>query len=187
MTSFPEILLIAAGLSMDAFAVSLGASAAEPDMGGRAAFRLSFHFGLFQFMMPVLGWFLGAHVVAYFAAFDHWVAFGLLSLVGVRMIRAGLDRQVTAWRGDPSRGWTLVILSVATSIDALAVGLTLALLGTAIWYPSVVIGVVTGGVSFMGIRLGNRLGRAVGKRMEIAGGALLVAIGLRILYLHLMG
>jgi len=185
--SFPEILLIAIGLSMDAFAVSLGASAAQRDMGGRAAFRLSFHFGLFQFMMPVLGWALGATVVAYVAAFDHWIAFGLLSIVGVRMIRAGFDHQVTAWRGDPSRGWTLVILSVATSIDALAVGLTLAMLGTAIWYPSVVIGIVAGGLSFMGIRLGSRLGRTFGKRMEIAGGVLLLGIGLRILYLHLGG
>jgi len=185
--SFPEILLIAIGLSMDAFAVSLGASAAQRDMGGRAAFRLSFHFGLFQFMMPVLGWALGATVVAYVAAFDHWIAFGLLSIVGVRMIRAGFDHEVTAWRGDPSRGWTLVMLSVATSIDALAVGLTLAMLGTAIWYPSVIIGLVAGGLSFMGIRLGSRLGRTFGKRMEIAGGALLLGIGLRILYLHLGG
>ena len=185
--SFPEILLIAIGLSMDAFAVSLGASAAERDMGGRAAFRLSFHFGLFQFMMPVLGWVLGATVVAYVAAFDHWIAFGLLSIVAIRMIRAGFDHEVTAWPGDPSRGWTLVMLSVATSIDALAVGLTLAMLGTAIWYPSVVIGLVAGGLSFTGIRLGSRLGRTFGKRMEIAGGVLLLGIGLRILYVHLTG
>ena len=185
--SFPEILLIAIGLSMDAFAVSLGASAAERDMGGRAGFRLSFHFGLFQFLMPVLGWALGATVVAYVAAFDHWIAFGLLSIVAIRMIRAGFDHEVTAWPGDPSRGWTLVMLSVATSIDALAVGLTLAMLGTAIWYPSVVIGIVAGGLSFAGIRLGSRLGRTFGKRMEITGGVLLLAIGLRILYLHLGG
>jgi putative Mn2+ efflux pump MntP len=185
--TFPEILLIAIGLSMDAFAVSLGAGAAGRDMGGRAAFRLSFHFGLFQFMMPVAGWFLGAHVVAYFAAFDHWIAFGLLSIVGVRMIRAGFDPRFATWRGDPSRGWTLVMLSLATSIDALAVGLTLAVLGIAIWYPSVVIGLVTGGLSLTGVRIGSRLGRTLGTRMEIAGGVLLLAIGLRILYVHLTG
>ena len=177
-------IVLAFGLAMDATAVA----AARGLLHRRGELvALPLLFGAFQSGMAALGWLLGAWGGKYVAAFDHWIAFGLLSIVGVRMIRAGFDHEVTAWRGDPSRGWTLVMLSVATSIDALAVGLTLAMLGTAIWYPSVVIGLVAGGLSFMGIRLGSRLGRTFGKRMEIAGGALLLGIGLRILYLHLGG
>jgi manganese efflux pump family protein len=182
-----DILIIAVGLSMDAFAVSLGASATNRARGARAKFRLAFHFGLFQFLMPICGWLLGVSVARYIEAVDHWIAFGLLAFVGGRMIRAGL---VGGGEGDepagpdPTRGMTLVVLSVATSIDALAVGLTLAMLGTGIWYASMVIGVVTGCLSLVAIGLGARLGRAFGKRMELVGGCLLVAIGLRILVEH---
>jgi len=101
------------------------------------------------------------------------------------MIHAGFDPEGQTYTSDPSRGMTLVMLSVATSIDALAIGLTLAMLQVRIWYPSVVIGVVTGGLSLVGLRLGSRLGARFGKRMEIAGGLILVLIGLRILISHL--
>jgi len=181
-----EILVIAVGLSMDAFAVALGASASQRARGARATFRLSFHFGLFQFLMPVCGWLLGVTVAPYIVAVDHWVAFGLLSLVGVRMVRAGMAGQAGGDdRGDPSRGMTLIALSIATSIDALAVGLTLAMIGTSIWYASVIIGLVTGFLSLVAIGLGSRLGQALGRRMEIVGGLLLIAIGVRILVQHL--
>jgi len=185
--SLVEILAIAVGLSMDAFAVSLGAGAADRAIGARATFRLSFHFGLFQCLMPIAGWLLGETIVWLVAAFDHWIALGLLALVGARMIRAGFAKNGEPWRGDPSRGLTLVVLAVATSIDALAVGLSLAMLGTAVWVPAVVIGLITGSLSVAGVRLGSRLGRAFGKRMEIAGGVVLIAIGLRILVEHLGG
>jgi putative Mn2+ efflux pump MntP len=183
---FVEILLIAVGLAMDAFAVSLAAGALRQVHGARATFRLSFHFGLFQFMMPVIGWYAGSSIVAYIAAFDHWIAFGLLAYVGGRMILSGLGKREEAFRGDPSRGYLLVSLSVATSIDALAVGLSLAMIQVSIWYPSVVIGVVAGAFSIVGVGLGRRLGIAFGKRMEVAGGAILIAIGLRILFTHLL-
>ena len=179
-----EILAIAVGLAMDAFAVSLGAGAANRAISRRAAFRLAFHFGLFQFLMPLAGYLLGAGIVGYFGTVDHWIAFALLAFVGVRMVRAGVDHQTETWRGDPSRGWTLVMLAVATSLDALAVGLSLAMLGAAIWYPAAVIGLITAGLSVAGVRLGTRLGSAFGKRMEVAGGLLLIAIGARIVLEH---
>ncbi len=172
---------------MDAFAVSLAAGGSGLARGSRATFRLAFHFGLFQFLMPVIGWSIGAGVANRIDAFDHWLAFGLLSFVGIRMVREAVSGEERRYDRDPSRGWSLISLSVATSIDALAVGLSLAMLQVGIWYPSAVIGVVTAGLSFLGVRLGRRLGRALGSRMEIAGGVLLILIGLRILVFHLRG
>jgi len=172
---------------MDAFAVCLGAGTQESTSGPRPTFRLSFHFGLFQFLMPVVGWFAGATLVRYIASYDHWVAFGLLAFVGARMIRSGLDKNHETPKNDPSRGWTLILLSIAVSIDALAIGLSLALIGVTIWYPAVVIGIVTGLISWLGLRLGNALGTKFGKAMEIVGGLVLVVIGVRILLTHLIG
>jgi len=183
--SIIEIFLTAVALAMDAFAVSLAAGASARVRGPRAALRLSFHFGLFQFLMPVLGWFLGLRIAPAISAVDHWVAFGLLAFVGVRMIRSGFDPTERRY-GDPSRGLALVGLSLATSIDALAVGLSLAMVGIDIWFPSVVIGIVALALSLAGVYLGQRLGVLFGKRMEIAGGIILVLIGLRILLTHLL-
>jgi putative Mn2+ efflux pump MntP len=172
---FWEILVVAVGLSMDAVAVSLAASASNRARGARAMFRLSFHFGLFQFLMPVIGWLIGATVAPYIASFDHWV----------RMIRAALGGRDEDLGRDPSRGATLLMLSVATSIDALAIGLTLAMIGDGIWTASAVIGIVTASLSLLAVALGTRVGRAVGTRMEIVGGLALIAIGVKILVDHL--
>jgi manganese efflux pump family protein len=179
-------LLLAVGLAMDACAVSLGAGATGRSAGRRAAFRLGFHFGLFQFLMPILGWFLGYSVAHLIAAFDHWIAFGLLAIVGGRMIRSGLNPESSLDPGDPSKGWSLILLSIATSIDALAVGLSLAMIRVAIWQPAVIIGVVTAAMSVIGLRLGSRLGRAFGSRMEVVGGVILLLVGIRILIQHLV-
>jgi putative Mn2+ efflux pump MntP len=183
--SILELIGIALGLGMDAFAVALGAGATGRSSGARAAFRLSFHFGLFQFFMPVAGWFGGSLLVSRIAPYDHWLAFGLLTVIGGRMIRAGLHAEPDADPRDPSRGWSLVLLSLATSIDALAVGLSLALLGQRIWYPSGLIGVVAAAMTLTGLRLGHRLGLRFGRRMEIAGGVILIAIGIKIVVEHL--
>ena len=183
--SFPEILLIAVGLAMDAFAVSLGVGTTQFADSARPRFRLAWHFGLFQALMPALGWLVGSAVANIIAPFDHWIAFVLLAFVGVRMIRSGLSKEVESHPTDPSRGGTLVMLSVAVSIDAFAVGLSLAMLSVPIVYPIVVIGVVTAGLSAIGLRLGNRLGKAFGKSMEIVGGGILIAIGVRIVVSHL--
>jgi putative Mn2+ efflux pump MntP len=183
--SFPEIFLLAIGMAMDAFAVCLASGSLPLTQGPRPAFRLSFHFGLFQFIMPVLGWLAGATIEPVSRDHDHWIVFGLLSFVGLRMIYSALkggESQST----DPSRGLTLVLLSVAVSVDALAVGLSLGLLGIFVWYPAIIIGVVTGVLSLIGLRLGNRLGRRFGKSVEVIGGFVLIGIGLQILIAHLM-
>jgi putative Mn2+ efflux pump MntP len=180
-----EIIIIALGLAMDASAVSLAAAAAGFAPDARAKFRLSFHFGLFQFLMPVAGWFMGISFVSHFKAFDHWIAFFLLAFVGIRMIWEGMGSSAEVQKKDPSRGMTMVMLSVATSIDAQAIGLSLALLEVNIWYPSIMIGVITTGMSLLAIRIGTGLGALFGKRMEIFGGMVLLLIGSRILFSHL--
>ncbi len=183
--SIVEVLLIAVGLAMDAFAVSLGIGTTGQARGRRPAFRLSFHFGLFQCLMPILGWLIGSRIEFLMGQVDHWIAFGLLGFVGSRMIRSGFDVDGESYRSDPSRGRTLVLLAVATSIDAMAVGLSLAMLRVEIISPSIMIGIITGSLSLIGLGIGCRLGETFGKRMEIIGGLILVAIGVRILVTHL--
>ena len=176
-----DIVLVAIGLAMDAFAVSLAAGTSAHLRGVRPAFRLSFHLGLFQFMMPVLGWIGGVNLAGLVSSVAPWIAFALLVVVGARMVRSGLGHERGTTGGDPTRGLTLVGLSLATSIDAFAVGVSLAMIGVDIWYPSVVIGIITGALSLVGIRLGRWLGAGLKKRMEVAGGLILIGIGVRIL------
>lgn len=170
---------------MDAFAVSLGIGTTRQASRPRPIFRLSFHFGLFQFLMPILGWLAGSTIASLISQFDHWVAMGLLTFVGTRMIRSGLDPGNETYSGDPSRGGTLVMLSVATSIDAFAIGLSLAMLRVNILYPGAVIGVVTASLSLIGLLVGHKLGLRFGKSMEILGGLVLIGIGLRVVVSHL--
>jgi len=176
-----EVMVIAFGLAMDAFAVSLASGASNRLTSKRSVFRLSFHFGLFQFMMPVIGWFLGYTIAPLFQTFDHWIASGLLLFVGFRMIRTAFGGMRETYQQDPSKGLNLVLLSVATSIDALAIGLSLAMLDIEIWYPSIIIGIVTGILSVIGIKLGKKLGDVFGQKMEFIGGLILIFIGLNIL------
>ena len=137
-------------------------------------------------MMPVIGWYAGSRAAPLIERFDHWVAFALLAFVGGRMVRSGFrsDGQYSL-PPDPSKGWSLVALSVATSIDALAVGLSLAMIGVAIWQPSVIIGVVTAILSLIGIAIGGRVGGRFGPSVEIIGGLILLAIGARIVVTHI--
>lgn len=181
-----QYVVIACGLAMDATAVCLGAGATGRARDRRAAFRLVFHFGLFQMLMPVAGWLLGRGLIGILRHVDHWLAFVLLAFVGGRMVLAGArphDQEQP--RGDPTRGWSLVALSVATSIDALAVGLSLAVLDVAIWLPCLLIGLITAAMSWGGLALGGVLHARWGSRMEVAGGVLLTLIGLQILVSHL--
>jgi putative Mn2+ efflux pump MntP len=190
MASAPDtftILGIAVGLAMDAFAVSISSGLFLRGASLRQTARFAFHFGLFQFLMPVLGWAAGVHFQEGLAAWDHWMAFGLLAAIGVKAIASSPERNAPEGaRKDPTRGWSLVILSVATSIDALAVGLSFAFLEVDIWYPSVVIGVVAAGFTALGMRIGGSLGPLVGRRIEVVGGAILIGIGLKILASHLL-
>ena len=182
-----EVFLIATSMAMDAFAVSLGIGSDDQFEGGRPWFRISFHFGFFQFLLPIVGWFAGANFVKYIENYDHWIAFLLLVFVGARMIRSGFNGSNSATLKDPSRGWTMVLLSVAVSVDALAIGFSLALINVDIWYPAVVIGIITGMFSLLGLKLGKFLGEKFGKRMEIFGGLVLILIGIRIVVSHLIG
>lgn len=178
-------VFIAIGLAMDAFAVSLGIGTTQVASSPRPVFRLSFHMGLFQGLFTFIGWLAGTTIASFISTVDHWIAMGLLAFVGIRMIRSGFSTENELYKSDPSRGGMLVILSIAVSIDAMAVGLGLAMLNTTILAPSVVIAVVTLLLSLVGLLAGNRLGEKFGKRMEIIGGLILLAIGLRILYTHL--
>ncbi len=178
-------LAIAVGLAMDAFSVAVATSVVLPRLTGHQVFRFGFHFGLFQAGMPLLGWLSGQTVVKWVSAWDHWLAFGLLAFVGGKSIRDGLRSQAEALAADPTRGWSLVMLSVATSIDAFAVGLSLAWLHTNIWSTVLVIGLVTGGLTVVGMLLGRQLGARFGRRMSVFGGLVLIAIGVKILVEHL--
>jgi putative Mn2+ efflux pump MntP len=185
---FWTVFLIAIGLAMDCFAVSLGVGTARTAVGLRPTFRLFFHFGLFQGGMTLLGWLACKTLVTYISNVDHWVAFLLLVFVGGRMLRGGLRKQGEAPAiPNPSRGLTLVMLSVATSIDALAVGLSLALLSVNVFWAALLIGGVSALLSLLGLLVGNQLGLRFGKSMEIVGGLILIGIGLRVLIIHLFG
>ncbi len=178
------LLGISVALAMDAFAVALAAGLALSPLTSRHLFRLGFHFGLFQALMPVVGWLAGLTIQTYISAYDHWIAFVLLALVGGKMIREALDDDEDKQPNDPTRGWTLVMLSIATSIDALAVGLSLAMLRVDIWMPALVIGLVAGVFTVVGMLLGKRAGALWGKRVEIMGGIVLLLIGAKILLEH---
>ena len=182
--NFLEILLIAVSLAMDAFAVALSAGTSGHGQKMLPALRLSFYFGFFQFLMPIVGWFAGRHIEQLIHDYNHWVVFGLLAFVGGHMLYEAIQREEHELPVDPTRGVRLLTLSVATSIDALAVGLSLGMLRISIWYPSVVIGVVTAGLSLLGVNLGNRLRGGLCRRMELVGGVVLILIGLRILFSH---
>ena len=181
------ILLIALGLAMDCFAVSLGigCSPAKKDFG--TYFRVAFHFGLFQGGMTFFGWLGGSTITHLISNYDHWIAFGLLAFVGVRMIRESLSKNEEEDPCNPSRGKTLIMLSIATSIDALAVGLSLALVDGSILVSSLVIGITSLLLSVLGLFIGGRLGCKFGKRMELIGGLVLIGIGIRVLLSHLFG
>ncbi|NQV41772.1 MAG: manganese efflux pump [Candidatus Marinimicrobia bacterium] len=183
--SILEMILIAIGLAMDASAVSMTAAAAGFVKDKRAVFRLAFHFGLFQALMPLLGWLLGSTVVDYMSAWDHWIAFILLAIVGGRMIYSGFVPDNARLIVDPSKGWTLITLSIATSIDALAAGLSFSMLNVNIWLPCLLIGVITAILSAASTRIGKAAGQWLGQRVEILGGIILLVIGLRILVTHL--
>lgn len=182
ITSF----IIAVGLAMDAFAVSVGIGTSQQADNRQARFRLAFHFGFFQGGMTLLGWLAGSTIAGLINNFDHWIALALLAYVGIGMIRSGLKKDEESYLADPSRGRTLMVLCVATSIDALAVGLSMAMIDTPVLIPSIVIAVVTSVLSVIGLFAGKRLGDLFGKRMEILGGLILLGIGVRIVVSHLL-
>ena len=182
-----SIFLIAIGLSIDCFAVAVSGSVSLRNPSPIQIFRTALAFGIFQALMPVIGWLAGQTVVDLVAGFDHWVAFTLLAAIGSKMIWNAFHRNESQHSNlDISSGLPLLVLSVATSIDALAVGLSFAFLETNIALASVIIGVVAFIATITGFHLGRKTGRIAGDRAEIIGGFVLIAIGLRILMSHIL-
>ncbi len=181
-----SLLTLAVALAVDAFAVAVVTGVTLKVITKRHLFRLGFHFGLFQAMMVAGGWAMGHAVQRYLGRADHWIAFGLLTFVGGRVIWESLHEKAQSRPAtDLTTGWDLVMVSVATSIDALAVGLSLGVMGTRIAMAALVIGVTASLLTLLGMALGRRIGAHWGRRVEVIGGLVLIAIGLRILWEHL--
>lgn len=177
---------IAVALAMDAFAVAIATGVGLKQVSLRQTFRLSWHFGLFQAMMPVIGWGLGSSVQSYMQAYAHWVAFTLLALVGSNMLKEAIladEDEEAKPQKDATKGLTLVMLSVATSIDAMAVGLSMSMLRVSIVTPAFIIGIVAALFTIFGLHLGKRVARLtwLSTWAEIIGGLVLWLIGLNIL------
>jgi putative Mn2+ efflux pump MntP len=182
-----KIAAIAVALAMDAFAVSIAVGMTLKKIGFRQNFRLAWHFGFFQAIMPILGWTAGVSIQQWVENFDHWIAFLLLVYVSQGMLRASFNKKKQeVHHKDPTRGMPLILLSIATSIDALAVGFSLSMLKISIWIPAFIIGIVAGLFTVMGLQIGQKIGsvKHLRRYAEGCGGFILLAIGIKILYEH---
>ena len=184
-----EIFLVAIGLSMDAFAVAICKGLAMPQVNKKQTLLIGAYFGVFQALMPLLGWLLGTSFSRYIQAFDHWIAFVLLAFIGGKMLWDVFhEKEESAAEKSDARldHKELFMLAIATSIDALAVGIAFACLDVQIWSSVSIIGCVTLVLSFCGVWIGNRFGNRFEKKAEIAGGVVLILIGVKILLDHLI-
>ncbi|MDH3976370.1 MAG: manganese efflux pump MntP family protein [Deltaproteobacteria bacterium] len=179
------VLIIALGLAMDAFALSISSGLAIKKIRIGHAFRIALFFGSFQAIMPVVGWLAGLGLKGFISAIDHWIAFALLSFVGGKMIYESTFLDEEKEEKDTLNIYILLILSIATSIDALAVGFTLSFLDVDIASPAIIIGMVTFLLSFSGVYMGGKFGHFFESKIEIAGGLILIGIGIKILVQHL--
>ncbi|MCW4040219.1 MAG: manganese efflux pump MntP family protein [Candidatus Bathyarchaeota archaeon] len=181
----PIIIFIAVGLAMDSFSVAIASNLTQPTFHLHSALKIAFFFGFFQGIMPVIGWLVGTSILGIISQYDHWVAFGLLLVIGSRMIYEAVQTDVTTILSIHKLSM-LVMLSLATSIDALAVGLSLSILDIPIVIPGLVIGIITWILSFLGVYLGHIVGAKVSSKVSILGGLLLIGIGAKILLDHLL-
>lgn len=183
-----EIMIIGIGLAMDAFAVSVSSGVTIKKMHLKHALLMASFFGGFQALMPILGWSGGIFFRDSIQAFDHWIAFGLLSVIGVKMIYESTKlKDDEKQQSEPYSIYILFTLAIATSIDALAVGVTFSCLNYNIWQTAALIGIITFIISFIGTQLGQKIGHHLGEnKVEILGGVILIAIGIKILLQHLM-
>ena len=185
-----ELFLLAVGLSMDAFAVSVCKGLAMKKATLKAEATCGLWFGGFQMLMPVTGFFLGSLFAEAIEAFDHWVAFGLLVIIGINMLKEALEKEDEPG-DDPEKDAdlsvrTMFLMAVATSIDALAVGISLAMVGSVnIWLAAAFIGICTCLLSALGVKIGNVFGSRYEKKAELAGGVILILLGVKILLEHL--
>ncbi len=180
------IIIIAVGLAMDAFAVSIVSGAAYKQLKIKHAFRLAVFFGGFQALMPLIGSLAGLSIKQYIANYDHWVAFALLSAVGCKMVYESSKIKPDDKNFDPSNIFTLLILSIATSIDALTVGITLPLLALSLIKAVIIIGLITFLLSYIGVSVGRKFGHFFESKIEALGGLVLIALGAKILVEHLL-
>jgi putative Mn2+ efflux pump MntP len=188
LSEYFSILLIALGLSADCFAVALGGSISLRRIRYIQIFRTALAFGIAQTVMPLIGWAAGRTVTDFISGFDHWVAFGLLLIVGFRMLwEAFHEKDERAEGTDISRGWLLFTLAVATSIDSLAVGLSFAFLNINILWASSIIGVVAFLITNLAFYIGRKAGSLLGQRAKILGAIILIGIGIRIVVTHVLG
>jgi Predicted membrane protein len=179
------IFLLAVGLSVDAFSVAIGIGAAKVKKSWPPVLRMASAFGAFQFIMPIIGWLAGLTIANIIAGYDHWIAFALLAYVGSKMIWDALRREEEKETNDQTKGLPLLLLSIATSIDALAVGFSFSLLKTDIILPALIIGVVCFLMTATGMLFGKGLARIFGKKVGIFGGVVLIVIGVKILIDHM--
>lgn len=191
-----QTLVVAAGLGMDAMSVCMGVGVRWH--GPRQKFRLAWHMGMFQFLMPILGWLAGKQLAGLVQSVGRYLAAALVFAVGVKMLYEALrsrpgvvaedaeqfvEKELRIRPGDPTRGWSLVALSVATSIDALVVGVSLGLKGASIWQESIIIGIVAGLMALTGVAIGKRAGKALGRHAEAAGAVVLMGLGVSFLWM----
>lgn len=179
-----EILIIGIGLAMDAFAVSVCKGLSMKKMNWKSAIIIALYFGIFQAAMPVLGYFLGSTFSSVVESVDHWIAFVLLSIIGGNMIKESFDDEIEK-RNDRVDVKTMLLLAVATSIDALTVGITFAFLKVNIILAVAIIGIITFVLSVLGVKIGNKFGDKFQNKAELFGGIILILIGLKILLEHL--
>ncbi len=180
------IIIIAVGLAMDAFAVSIVSGIAYKRLEVKHALRIAVFFGGFQAFMPLLGYLAALSIKEYITGYDHWVAFGLLSAVGGKMIYESFKIKTTNGNFNPANIFVLLILSVATSIDALAVGVTLSFITSSVIIAAAIIGLVTFALSYIGVFIGGRFGHFFENKIEAIGGLILIGLGLKILLEHLI-
>ena len=178
------IIIMAVGLAMDAFAVSIASGAAYKQLQVKYALRMAVFFGGFQAVMPLIGALAGLSFKEYIVDYDHWVAFFILAAVGVKMIYESFKITEAGKNYSPSNILVLLALSVATSIDALAIGVTLSLVGSSIVTAVIVIGLVTFLLSYIGVILGKKFGHIFENKIEVVGGLVLIALGVKILFEH---
>lgn len=179
-----EILLISIGLAMDAFAVSVCKGLAMKKMSWKKAIIIGLYFGAFQAIMPTIGFSLGTAFERFITNVDHWVAFILLVGIGINMVKEAFDKE-SENKNDNVDVKTMLVLSIATSIDALAIGITFACLKIHIVMPVITIGLITFIISVIGVKIGNRFGNKYEKKAEIMGGVILILLGIKILLEHL--
>jgi putative Mn2+ efflux pump MntP len=181
----PFILVIAIGLAMDSFSVAVASSVSQSTFTNRYALKIAIFFGVFQGVMPIIGWMVGTTILGLIAQYDHWVAFGLLVAIGGRMIYEAVNTDSPSILSIQKLS-VLVMLSLATSIDALAVGLSYSVLNVPILMPSILILLVTSILSYLGVYVGHVVGIKISRKTSIIGGLTLMGIGTKILLEHLL-